>query len=160
MIDNLPFLCLRNINKYLNFYDNINLKITCKQLLQMVQIDEIVCLNKNISLIFLQKMTNIKTLKLRNAKFNDINFLSKLQILHLYGNKCQIDQNGIKNLNLTELNVSNNPKITNVNFMFNLKKLIASGKCGINQEGINGLNLTELDATNNPKITKINFVKY
>ena len=43
---------------------------------------------------------------------------------------CGIDNDGIKGLNLIELYVSNNPKITNVNWMKKIQKLDASGDCG------------------------------
>jgi hypothetical protein len=36
---------------------------------------------------------------------------------------CGIDQKGIQGLNLTDLRVDGNKKITNVSFMTNLKKL-------------------------------------
>jgi hypothetical protein len=42
---------------------------------------------------------------------------------------------GIIGLDLIELDVSWNKKITNVSFMKNLKKLYADGNCGIDQNG-------------------------
>ena len=60
------------------------------------------------------------------------------------------DQKGIEGLDLVELDVWNNSKITNVSFMKNLKKLDASGSgCGIDQKGIEGLDLVELNVWNN-----------
>ena len=41
------------------------------------------------------------------------------------GGKCGIDQNGIKRLNLIKLNIDDNDKIKDVNFMNSLKKLYA-----------------------------------
>ena len=57
------------------------------------------------------------------------------------------------------LNASNNPKIKDVSWLKNLKKLGASGDCGINQLGINGLDLIKLDASNNPKIKNVSWMK-
>ena len=42
---------------------------------------------------------------------------------------------------IVDLDVSNNPKITNVSFMKNLKILNTGWNCGINQNGIQGLDL-------------------
>jgi hypothetical protein len=55
-----------------------------------------------------------------------------------------IDQNGIYGLDLIELYVDDNEKITNVSFMKNLKILSASFKSGIDQNGIYDLDLIEL----------------
>jgi F-box domain len=49
-----------------------------------------------------------------------------------------------------------NPKITNISYMTNLKKLDARGDCGIGDQGIQNLNVVELNAFSNPKITNIN----
>ncbi len=65
----------------------------------------------------------------------------------------------IKYINVAELDVSNNRKITNVSYMKNLKKLNASGNCGIDQKGIEGLDLVELHVSNNRKITNASFMK-
>ena len=77
--------------------------------------------------------------------------LKKLYI----NNICGIDQNGIKGLDLIELDVDNNKKIKDISYMKNLKKLSAIGDCGIDQNGIMGLNLIELSATNNIKIKDV-----
>ena len=52
--------------------------------------------------------------------------MKNLKILNASDN-CGIDQNGINNLDLIELNVDDNSKINNVNFMKNLKILNAYG---------------------------------
>ena len=66
----------------------------------------------------------------------------------------------IKYMNVVELNAWGNPKITNVSFMKNLKKLnTGGGNCGIDQKGIEGLDLVELDVSYNPKITDVSFMK-
>jgi hypothetical protein len=48
---------------------------------------------------------------------------------------CNIDQNNICGLNLVNLNVDDNKKITNVSFMKSLKILNAQGVCGIDHNG-------------------------
>ena len=58
---------------------------------------------------------------------------------------------------LEYLNAFDNPYITNVNHMVNLRKLDASGhNCGINDDGISELNLVELHTAYNRKITNVN----
>ena len=64
-----------------------------------------------------------------------------------------IDDNGIKHLNLIELNAYNNRKITDVNHLTKLQTLDASYRCGIDDKGIKDLNLVELITTCNYKIT-------
>ena len=49
--------------------------------------------------------------------------MRNLKKLHAWGCCCELDQNGITGLNLFELNIDDNSKITNVSFMQNLKYL-------------------------------------
>lgn len=53
--------------------------------------------------------------------------------------ECEIDQQGIENLDLIELYVDRNTKINNVVFMKNTKILYANQSCGIDQQGISCL---------------------
>ncbi len=69
---------------------------------------------------------------------------------------CGLDNNGINQLNLVELYVGSNPKITNINHMTNLRKLVANGSSGMADNGINQLNLIELNSQYNPKIRRFN----
>ena len=94
-------------------------------------------------------------------------YRSNLTITNLY----DIDEKYLKMLTtgilsypifkyVTDLNASNNKKITNVSFMKSLKKLSAYGfDCGITQNGIKGLKLVELNTNNNKKITNVSFMK-
>ncbi len=105
---------------------------------------------------------SLLNLKSCNKFFND-NFL----ITNLFdiGDKFKkllttdiLSQN--KYINVVELDVSDNPKITNVSYMKKLKKLNAGGNsCGIDQKGIEGLELVELNVSYNPKITNVSFMK-
>ena len=70
-----------------------------------------------------------------------------------------INDESLIGLDLVELNVSSNPKITKINHLKNLKILDASCDSGINDESLIGLDLVELNICNNPKITKINHLK-
>jgi hypothetical protein len=65
----------------------------------------------------------------------------------------------IYGLDLIELYVGKNNKITNVSFMKKLKILDASCDCGIDQHGIDGLDLIELDVNDNKKIINVSFMK-
>jgi len=60
---------------------------------------------------------------------------------------------------LIELYANNNPKIKDVSFMTNLKKLYADKDCGIDQKGIQGLDLIELYCTINEKIKDVSFMR-
>lgn len=64
-----------------------------------------------------------------NTKISDVSFTS-LQKLDASGYYCAIDQNGIRGLNLLELNANNNEKIIDVSYMTNLRKLSASNNYG------------------------------
>ena len=58
---------------------------------------------------------------------------------------------------MEELNASNNPKITVLNHMIQLKKINISGNCGVDDQGIQGLvRMEELCINDNPKITVLN----
>ena len=69
---------------------------------------------------------------------------------------CGIDDDIIKKIDVEVLNVSNNPKVTDVNHMKKLKTLHAFGYCGIDNDGIKNINLKILVADYNLKITSIN----
>ena len=60
---------------------------------------------------------------------------------------------------LEKLDASFNPKITEVNYLMNLKILSAHGNSGICDESLIHLDLIELNVWNNPKITKISHLK-
>ena len=63
-------------------------------------------------------------------------FMKNLKILHAE-DKCGIDQNGIRGLNLKKLYAHDNKGIYNVSFMKKLKYLDISGeKCGVDQNGL------------------------
>jgi len=53
----------------------------------------------------------------------------------------------------------NNPKITKVNHMTNLKVLKASYNCGIDDKGIMDNNLEKIYMSHNSKITNVNHMK-
>ena len=72
------------------------------------------------------------------------------------GSDCGIDQSGISNLHLVELNASYNEKIKDVSHMAStLKILYADGDCGIDQNGISNLHLVGLNAYGNKKIKDV-----
>lgn len=89
----------------------------------------------------------------------EISHLTNLQVL--YANTCGIRNCELKVLtNLTQLDVSNNERIVNLNRLTNLKILRATNiwsKCGVDSDGISALrNLTELDICGNKNITNLN----
>ena len=90
------------------------------------------------------------------SKVTQIQHIKKLRELNASGCHCKIDDECIRNINLEKLIAYDNPKITNVNHMTNLKELNAGGNCGINNEGISCVNLEVFDASFNRKITNVN----
>ena len=83
-----------------------------------------------------------------------------LKILYCSEN-CEIDQNGISQLNLMKLYAHNNEKIKNVNHMKNTLKILncSGSNCAIDQNGISELNLIKLYASENNKIKNVNHMK-
>jgi len=72
--------------------------------------------------------------------------------------ECGLEDEGITNLvNLKKLDVSDNYRITDINYMINLIESYACGnKCGLeNKSIINLYYLKILDASDNHKITRI-----
>jgi hypothetical protein len=94
--------------------------------------------------------------KLENFKLGIIDE-SELNIIHA-DEFSGITDNDLKGINcVTELSVINNPKITNINHMTNIKKLNISGyKCGVTTTDIKDLvNIVELDISENRMINNI-----
>jgi len=76
-----------------------------------------------------------------------------------YHAKCKLTNEILKKYkHIEKLQIPNNLKISNVNYMINLKTLHAHGSdCGINDDGIKNLiNLEYLDVFENQKITNVN----
>lgn len=91
-----------------------------------------------------------------NVKINNLNHFKKLEELYFYGN-CDLDNESLKGLNLKKLVLFDNPNLTDINHLTNLKELIIiDSKCGIGNDGIKNLNVKYLNVTNNSNITKIN----
>ena len=88
-------------------------------------------------------------------------FYTNLDITDLYNidykyREKLTDEILLKYPKLEKLNAWNNPKITKISYLKNLKILNASDNSGINDESLIGLDLVELNVNDNPKITKIN----
>lgn len=67
-----------------------------------------------------------------------------------------IDDNELKMLNLEELNANNNPRVTDLSHMSNLRILQIKGRSGVNQEKIKNINVCELHLNDNKKVTDLN----
>src|SRR5271154_4171858 len=148
----------RLICDYLDFIDVLRHKIVCKRF-KSIKVKDLY----NIDLKYLQNLNDhilkqyidVTELKIINTNITNLNHLIKLRKLDIGQNYGVADQE-ISNLNLEELNASNNPKITTLNHMTKLRKLTISGNCGVGDQEISALNLEELNAYNNPKITTLN----
>ena len=161
MFIHLPVEIWQCILNLLDFKSQIIMRMTCKLFYEKLEIWDF----NNISYQYLGKLTDTILLAYpfirylgaaHNPRITDVNYLTNLQKLWAWDTNSSIDDNGIKNLNLIELDADYNPKITNINHLTNLQVLCASGDCGINDAGIKNLNLIELRASNNPKITNVN----
>ena len=116
---------------------------------------------------YLKYFPYCRKLRVRNVTIQNLTFLKNLKILDI--SKYHFDPTmelaigdaGIKGLDLTELYADNNPNITDLSSIQNLKILGAKcyQKCGINDASIRGLDLVELDASGNENITTISFMK-
>ena len=158
----IPIELIQYIFDFLEFKNQISFKLTCKDYNQFKIYDLY-----NISLKYRIKLDddilkNYPFLKYldasNNKKITNVSHMTNLQILNASGSYCEINNQGIENLNLIELNAYNNYKIINVSFMTNLKILNVSGWCGIDDNDIKNLNLIELNAHNNNKITNVSFM--
>ena len=80
--------------------------------------------------------------------------MTNLRKLVAYGPECQLTNYSIKNINLRELYVDNNPFITNIRHMTNLITLSAGGRtCGITDESFKGINPQIIISIYNPNIS-------
>src|SRR6185503_2503142 len=115
---------------YLDFIDKIHHLIVCKQfkfikICDMYNIDSkyLKCLNDEI----LKNYRDLEKLNARNnSKITTLNYMKKLKILDI-SDFCDVNDQGIQDLNLEELNASCNSKITTLRHMTKLKKLDISG---------------------------------
>lgn len=153
----------------LDFCTKLSLGLTSNIFQQNYHIADLMNLDKkyltklNQNIIQHPVFRNIKKLKTTDS-ITDISFLKNLKTLDIscYDDvcyECKIDQMGIQNLDLYELNASCNSGITNLNHLRNLKKLdISNNRCAVDQSGIAELNLQELNASDNWKIMDISYM--
>ena len=104
-----------------------------------------------------------------NNRITDVSFMTNLKALYVCS-ECDynlgdqfffsdIDQNGIRGLDLEVFYANDNKKIIDVSFMKNLKHLSAGCLCGLDQNSIKELDLYQLHVAENNKITDISFMK-
>ena len=75
-----------------------------------------------------------------NIIIKDVNHLKRLKVLKACG-KCGLNDKGIRYLDLTEINISKNDKITNLNYMTSLKNIVAHSCPKFTINSIKKLNL-------------------
>lgn len=109
--------------------------------------------NNNKDIYNLSHMTNLKILCINNSDSGNGYYIYKL------ADKSKIDQNEIKKLDLSILNISNNPTIVDVSHMSNLRYLYADNDSGVDQNGIRNLNLELLSVSNNPNIIDVSHMR-
>lgn len=161
----LPSEIWRVISNFSNFPTRINLTKVCKFFNENLQITDLYTIeSKYLKLLtndILKNYPSVTKLNLTdNPNVTDINHLNKLQILKASGRKCALGNQGIKKLNLKEIDVSYNLHITNLNCFSQLRVLTAKGRCGLTNQGINKLrDVRDLDLTDNLTINKISHLK-
>lgn len=163
-INNHQINLLTNLTELSITYSNIT-NINC---LTRLRILNVTC---NIDNIGIASLTNLTELYISyNDTITDINHLKNLHTLgigYYLSAPCYcapvpgITNNGLASLtNLTNLDIYDNNRITDINYLTNLQILNATGDCGVADNGIKKLtNLTTLTATSNKKITNINHLK-
>lgn len=92
------------------------------------------------------KLSSVRVIKLRYLQALNIE-QSQEWNLHC----CNLNE-----LNLFALKLNNNPCVTNISHMLNLRVLYAKGEdCAIDQKSVESLNLVKLDCSNNYKIKNV-----
>ena len=87
---------------------------------------------------------------------NNINYLTRLEVLNASGPQCGIIGGFSRLTNLKELNIANNSNCYWLNDLTNLEVLDIRRSCGVSNSGISKLcKLKFLNATNNSKISNI-----
>jgi hypothetical protein len=133
-MENLDYYCHSNILDVLELIDQINYLSTCRVFYTKLMIKKLDCRCLNQTIITNNIFKNITSLNANyNGSISDVSFIKTLKIL--YASNCNIEQKGIRGLDLIRLNINRNKKITNVSFMKNLKILHAGFDCSIEQNG-------------------------
>jgi len=170
-MEQLPTDIIQSILDQFNFMDQINFRSVSKYLMINYPItnlfDNISKKNKLDDRILMSYPHIIKLNAGGNSYITDINHMKNLRLLDIssydedcgmggiFTHVCGIENTGLSRLtNLTELNMKNNRKITNINHMINLRTLDATGNCKIKNSGLSRLtNLTKLNIDGNKNIT-------
>ena len=93
--------------------------------------------------------------------FQGTRFTNYLKILYANSKDSGFNDHNIRGLDLVELHTDNNPFISDISHMKNLKILSATehfGDCGISDWSIQGLDLIELSVDYNNKVTNVSFM--
>lgn len=134
--------------KILDASDNINISIVPISVTKLI-------LRNNTNIINIMQLTKLTVLNIVNNK-NIKTIPSSVINLNAGGYICAADQQTIQNINPYKLKITTNSRITNLNHMTNLRKLVAYGpECQLTNYSIKNINLRELYIDNNPFITNI-----
>lgn len=159
-LDDLPPDIIRIIYSQFDFPTQLNLKLTSKIFVTypitnlLNNLPDTYCLTDQI----LKSYPDINRLKISDKSFiAHISPLSILTTLHIKGNMSKVIDSTIKFLtNLTELSITENKKITDINCLTNLRTLYSNVGSDLTTKGILGLtNLTKLHISSG-KIVDIN----
>src|SRR5436309_652283 len=113
--------------------------------------------NWNIIFDYCDFLSKIRLRQVCKFLYNNLQIIDFYHIDDKYLDKLTDDI--LKNYNhIKYLNAYNNSKISDVNWMINLKELNARDNCVINQKGIQNLNLIKLNVRYNSKITDVSMM--
>lgn len=161
----LPAEIWRIISNFSNFTSRVNLTMVCKFFNKNLPITDLYTIEPKYQRLLTNEILKNypHTTKLNltnNSNVTNINHLTKLEVLNVSMGECILPYQGIKKLNLKEIDVSYNPYIKTLNDFSQLRVLSARGKCGLTNQGISKLReLRDLDLTDNPTINKIGHLK-
>lgn len=155
----IPLEIWKIIFDFSDFQTQIRMTLVCKRFHKNFQVIDFLNIPKQlIKKLNDDILKNYKHIQFLNASDNpnvkNVNWITNLKILWAR-NKCGINQEGIKGLNLIELCITNNKSISNVSWMINLKKLEAGGESSLWQYGLGKLDLVQLDVCNNQSIIHV-----
>lgn len=127
----IPFEIYQKISSYQNCVDQIKITTLCRYFYHHIRITDFYNLDekylKNLSDKILKRYPYIEQLNAsNNPKIKDINHLKKIKKLNASGHLCGITNDGITDLNLISLYVTNNIKITKPCHMSNLNNFIGN----------------------------------
>ena len=135
--------------KKLNILHNNNINININQ---FTNLKSLCC--GYLSGTYDLKSLNLKSLFAYNVHIKNINHMTNLELLDCGGYISNVNDDDLKNLNLTKLYMDDNMIIKNISHMDNLR-ILSCNNTNINDNSIKNLNLINLKCSTNKNITNV-----